>query len=336
MTFEIRINIDAPRAGLRRLVLFVGLPVALVGVTAAIAHAYDTSFAAAGQQVKATSLKTALDDIQSRLVALESPVNHTVITYGNGAQYSLGATFKTITPGPYDGLFLSPSGKTGYAAAKEICEIVTSSKSAHMCTSDEAVRSAATGNPIVGNPSFGFYSWISTGVFSYTGKPGPYMSDCQGFTTASSGEFANTYYGGVYPWPASCDGKYPIACCDLRGGPGPPRNTVSSPASVGSLTASSLRTPRAPRVAIPSRLVPCARASSFSCRSASSRVSRSSGSRRSGWRPRLPAKAVWPSRQAHVHRHGRPARPLRPAEGRSRSPRGGPASGWCAPMRPIR
>ena len=70
---EFRFVIDAPKAGIRRLALFVGLPIMLLGVTAAVAHAtYDTSFVASGQPAKALPLKTALDDIQSRLVMVEA------------------------------------------------------------------------------------------------------------------------------------------------------------------------------------------------------------------------------------------------------------------------
>jgi formylglycine-generating enzyme required for sulfatase activity len=71
MELKIRISIDAPRAGVRRLVLFLAFPLALIAAARTIARAYDTSWVLAGQPISATQLKQNLDEVQSRIVWLE-------------------------------------------------------------------------------------------------------------------------------------------------------------------------------------------------------------------------------------------------------------------------
>jgi hypothetical protein len=69
---NIKLTLDAPRGGLRRLVLFVFLPIALILSVDLAAHAFDTSWIASGQVLSATKLKAALDEAQTRLMALEA------------------------------------------------------------------------------------------------------------------------------------------------------------------------------------------------------------------------------------------------------------------------
>jgi hypothetical protein len=69
---ELKVRIDAPRDGVRRLVLFVCLPIALVLSFALAAHAIDTSWILSGQVLSANKLKAALDETQTRLAALEA------------------------------------------------------------------------------------------------------------------------------------------------------------------------------------------------------------------------------------------------------------------------
>jgi formylglycine-generating enzyme required for sulfatase activity len=72
MNFNLRINVDAPRGAGARIALFLGLPVALVMAAGVAAWAYDTSWIADGQPISASNLKQNLDEVQTRLTALES------------------------------------------------------------------------------------------------------------------------------------------------------------------------------------------------------------------------------------------------------------------------
>jgi hypothetical protein len=69
---EIKITLDAPKGWTRRALLYVATPLALVGVTAAIASAgpmnpIDTSWIAAPNKISAALLKANLDDLQIQL-----------------------------------------------------------------------------------------------------------------------------------------------------------------------------------------------------------------------------------------------------------------------------
>jgi hypothetical protein len=71
---EIKISVDAPKGWTRRVLLYVATPLALVGVTAAIASAgpmnpIDTSWIAAPHQISAALLKANLDDLQTQCTA---------------------------------------------------------------------------------------------------------------------------------------------------------------------------------------------------------------------------------------------------------------------------
>jgi len=54
-----------------QIVLYVGLPVALIMAAAMMAHAYDTTWIAAQQPISSSKLKANLDELQTRLAALE-------------------------------------------------------------------------------------------------------------------------------------------------------------------------------------------------------------------------------------------------------------------------
>ena len=196
---DIHIRIDAPSTGIRRLALFVGLPAALLGVTAAVAHAtYDTTFVAGGQQVKAMPFKAVLDEIQSRLIK-------PVVTV-NGKQFSIGASYCGET-GTTTGAIMN-----GYLGAKTQCEALLAcgtSLSAHMCTAEEMVRSAqANVTPMNGN------GWYSTGVWEQVnGSSATNMGDCTGWTLGDSNHYGATWGSGV-PIAQSCNQILPVLCCD--------------------------------------------------------------------------------------------------------------------------
>jgi formylglycine-generating enzyme required for sulfatase activity len=83
---KIEFRIDAPRGGIRRLLLFFGLPVALIAAAALLARAYDDSWIKSGATIDAATLKAMFDEIQARQAGTAPcPVGYTqdnsVVTY---------------------------------------------------------------------------------------------------------------------------------------------------------------------------------------------------------------------------------------------------------------
>jgi hypothetical protein len=224
MAIEFKIDIDAPKAGIRRLALFVALPLALIGATAAVAHAtYDTTFATAGQPLKATPLKAALDEIQARLVAVETKPVVTV----NGVAFGTSGTFVGLTA-PTTGKWQSGS-VFGYAAGKKLCEQVAGpagpSPSAHVCSGAEIVRNLSAGVSILSAQNQA--ARIADANHYLDDRPTGttiYGSDCLGYTsavgqTAGATNYAQEIYfdttaGVTSVTSGGCEASVPIACCD--------------------------------------------------------------------------------------------------------------------------
>jgi hypothetical protein len=108
----------------------------------------------------------------------------------------------------------------GYRSAKVVCEAACTASAAHMCTSEEIVRSAQLG--LIPPSATRVRNWIATGVFSYY-SPNPTPSrDCLGWTDGSSTELgsmvnvdSNGPGGGQRIWVdvEYCDRTARLACC---------------------------------------------------------------------------------------------------------------------------
>jgi hypothetical protein len=102
---------------------------------------------------------------------------------------------------------------TGYAATKSLCEkACNNSPTAHMCSTEELIRTQATGGGI---PNAG---WYNAGVRSWDGNgaTAKIIDDCTAWTVG-----ANTAVGSVWqvagPSIADdyfCNNPLPILCCD--------------------------------------------------------------------------------------------------------------------------
>jgi hypothetical protein len=75
LTLDVRLSKNTKRA-----IGWVLLPVAVLAGSMAVAHAYSTSWIVAGQPISAASLSTALNEVQSRLVALETGAKGAAVT----------------------------------------------------------------------------------------------------------------------------------------------------------------------------------------------------------------------------------------------------------------
>jgi hypothetical protein len=148
-----------------------------------------------GQKLSASDIDGYLNDLNARLT------KSVQVTNGNSS-YSLGAVYcgKTGTnPNPIGG---------GYTAVKGLCQTACGgAATAHVCTSDEMVRSAQLGVTLA-------QGWFAAGIGGRDGSPGsPYITDCHGFTdTTSSGVTWNPSYNG--PDFSPCTITLPILCCN--------------------------------------------------------------------------------------------------------------------------
>jgi hypothetical protein len=167
-----------------------------------------SKIAAVPYAIEAANASAAVGLLDGRIAAVERP-----IFTANGVQYALHGKYCGMT-GSVTGNLAPLSTSTGYAAAKGLCQAVSGcSAAAHVCTSEEMVRHAATGGTLTANV------WYATGTLSWTWNPSVMnnlaMNDCIAFSSA-----ATTYYGSMWlmatngPNFSLCNASYPIACCD--------------------------------------------------------------------------------------------------------------------------
>ncbi len=196
------IELGLPPAAKRAAARILPAAVLLFGFGGAV-DAAPQSFAA-GEPLSSSKMNANFAEIDQRLSRVDAWL-------GAGNRYAAGAVFcgatATATTGDMSGFGVAK----GYAAALTACrQTCSNAPTAHMCTADEVVRSAALGVEVA-------EGWYATGLVglasaSYT------MSDCQGFSTISS-----SYYGvrweSSYPGPvwSTCATSYPVLCCDRPG-----------------------------------------------------------------------------------------------------------------------
>jgi hypothetical protein len=137
-----------------------------------------------------------------------------VVSYTTDAgittSYSVGATkYCGLTPVTTTGAIVYAT-VPGYPGAKKACENVAacgSSKTAHMCTAEEMVRSTQLG---ILTPNVN--GWISSGVVG-----GNTTTDCFGWTNGTiswAGAAWITGASGPVANAVSCNSPSPILCCD--------------------------------------------------------------------------------------------------------------------------
>jgi hypothetical protein len=207
---EIRIVIDAPRGWKRRILFFVVTPVAMIAAVALVARAtvqnVDGTWVTSGGPVSAASLTSDLNAINANFTSVDQRLA-AVETFQSQAThagaYSLGAVYcgRTVnTEGT-----ISSGTASGYAAAKAQCASITGcSASAHMCTTEEMVRSGQLGVSI---PTAN--AWISAGMI----VQGTLDNDCNGWTSNAMTYIGSVWAGGT-PQANYCNTPLPIACCD--------------------------------------------------------------------------------------------------------------------------
>jgi len=132
-----------------------------------------------------------------------------IVSTDAGKQYSLGATYKAVTSGSYNG-----SQVNGYPGAKSVCETQVGSPSAHMCTGEELIRSAEIGLPISATDGGTVPSgWYSSGSRATVEGTPTNSFDCKGWTDGVTHTLAGSYWNG-FPNYGFCDVPGPVMCCD--------------------------------------------------------------------------------------------------------------------------
>jgi hypothetical protein len=185
--FRIEIRID--RASLRRALILGGSLILFVGVGTAIAVPVTFSD---GNVLTSAQLNSNFGNLEQRMTSVEQRLT-------DKGKYSIGATYCGATAANYTGNI------GGYVAGKTLCQATcANSGTAHMCVTEEILRSVATGVTVP-------YGWYSSGALN--GNAGSTQRDCQQWSTADSGELGPAYL--VYGlFTSYCNTSQPVLCCD--------------------------------------------------------------------------------------------------------------------------
>ncbi len=182
----------------RRLAVWLTVPMGVLAGATVAAWADVPNAFKAGDLLSANTLNANFVDIDKWRA-------RPVVTRG-GKKYSLGATYCGSTTTTTNGQITQ-----GYAGTKVLCEAVaacSNSPSAHMCTSDEMVRSSVLGIVPAANV------WFSAGGGMFYN--GTYdQDDCGGWVSASNTRYGAFWSGQFNHGSATvCTATMPVACCD--------------------------------------------------------------------------------------------------------------------------
>jgi hypothetical protein len=184
----VTVELEIP-AEVKRLALRAGVALAILFGGGAVAWAAGLVTWSSGQTLTASDLNNNFSYVQA----------HPILMVADGGSYSLSAIFCGQT------LPNNTGDLGGYASASQVCQ-TKCGPAAHMCTTEEMVRSAQLGISV---PNAG---WYASGVqlTGSAGNPVP-TTDCQGFTSDSA-----DYYGAVWDGfgqISACNNPEPIDCC---------------------------------------------------------------------------------------------------------------------------
>lgn len=200
-------NIEISNQTLRNgaALVFVGMTAIAVASPLEVPHAAQPGQPMAALQFNANfqAIEAYSMALEERLAALELQVAATpVYAAANGREYSLGAVYCGSSE-PLNGAEVG-----GVAGAKVRCEAECSSRSAHMCTGEELMRSLAT-DPLALEAQIPPTAW-----FQSFDDDGGASGTCNGWTSGSHEVHATVLENtGRFSWNF-CDRRYSIACCD--------------------------------------------------------------------------------------------------------------------------
>lgn len=177
----------------KRLAIFSGIALSAIVLAGAVPYTFST-----GDVLSSKAVNDDFANLDSRISS-----GRTVVTNDAGVSYSVGYTLYCGATAAVTGAITSGS-KTGYAGAKAQCETVPGcSPSAHMCSSEEIVRTTEMGTITASG-------WIATGVVAPVTGP---VDDCQGWTIGDNTQQAGAWTGNFMGW-VPCNTPEKILCCD--------------------------------------------------------------------------------------------------------------------------
>lgn len=163
---------------------------------------------AVGSDKLAPEVTATLDELTSRMLELERAFYSPIVGEAGGA-YSANAIYRGKTAPSAGNFAATRNGAplTGYAAAKYLCEIAVGSPLGHICTSEDAARSAQVGIVPIGA------GWIASGAsFPSTASVGA-GNECAGFTSGSAANAGTFWNVNGNPEIANCNNAFAIHCC---------------------------------------------------------------------------------------------------------------------------
>jgi hypothetical protein len=185
---QLRVEISISRTTLRRAVMLGGALILFIGIGAALAVPVTFSD---GTVLSAAQLNSNFANLEQRMAAAEKRLT-------DNGKYSIGANYCAATA-------TSVTGNIGgYVAAKALCVTACgASPTAHMCVTEELLRSLQTGVTVPNG-------WFSAGTPTSSGSTQP---DCEHWSSAESSNqgAASTVYGLLDSY---CNTSQPILCCD--------------------------------------------------------------------------------------------------------------------------
>ena len=206
---EIVIRLRFPRRLSKPALVVAALAVVVGGaaVYAATANPLTLDNHPANSVLSSATLNGNFSAIQTAVRALQTQVaSGRLVATINSKQFSVGATRycgATPTASPFSGNI------GGYGTAKAQCETACSSSSAHMCTSEELVRSVAVGITVA-------TGWYAAGLkdADQSGTNTANNQDCRGWTSISSND-VGPLWSGTAPNTNNCGtSTNVILCCD--------------------------------------------------------------------------------------------------------------------------
>jgi hypothetical protein len=208
---DIKITFDAPKGWARRALLYVATPLALVGVTAAIASAgpmnpIDTLWIAAPHQISAALLKANLDDLQTQCTANENQSNSLqsqATTLQTTVNTLTAAVTKLQAPTRMCGQTMGLDGnRGGYKGLATVCHGVGAcSSKAHVCSLAEVEAALAAGEA---QPNAGQVAILG-------GQP----DDCSRWGSASPGFYTTAFDPADWgPTKLPCNAPLNFVCCE--------------------------------------------------------------------------------------------------------------------------
>jgi hypothetical protein len=185
---------------LRRAVAGMVGPLVLVLAFGTTVDAAPTTFVA-GETLGAAKMNAAFTETDARLARIEARLDPS-------RKYSNGAVFCGATLGATVGDMSGFGATKGYGGAKTACEITCAgSPTAHLCTSDEVLRSVTLGMAV----KSGWYAAASTSA----NWGNYYFSDCDGFMSTAANVYGPSWDSAASkPNVSQCNVAIAALCCD--------------------------------------------------------------------------------------------------------------------------